>query len=272
LISPACKSGSTPTVRKPPVTIYVTNEASGDLSVIDAANNEVIATVPLGKRPRGIQITPDKKNIMVALSGSPIAPPGVDEDSLPPPDKSADGIGIVDIDRNALLKLMPVGSDPEQLAIGRDGDRLYVSNEDVGLASMVDILSGKVLKSLPVGGEPEGVGISPDGKTVYVTSENDGTVSVIDAKDFNLLGTLKVGRRPRVVAFLPDGSRGYVSTENDKKVVVIDPSKPAVLRDIVFEGGESPDYSLIADDLFDPALMLQRQVAISDTNAIRIVG
>jgi DNA-binding beta-propeller fold protein YncE len=90
----------------------------------------------------------------------------------------------VDIDRNAFLKLMPVGSDPEQFAISRNGDRLYVSNEDVGLASMVDILSGKVLKSLPVGGEPEGVSISPDGKMVYVTSENDGTVSVIDAKDF----------------------------------------------------------------------------------------
>ena len=28
-----------------------------------------------------------------------------------------------------------------------------------------------------------------------------------------------------------------MSAENDKKVVVIDPSKPAVLRDIEFEGG-----------------------------------
>src|SRR5215475_8622565 len=190
LISPACKSGSTPAVRKPPVTIYVTNEASGDLSVIDAANNEVIATIPLGKRPRGIHITPDKKNIFVALSGSPIAGPGVDEDSLPPPDKSADGIGIVDVDRNAFLKLMPVGSDPEQFAISDDGARLYVSNEDAGLASVVDISKGQILKSLPVGKEPEGVSLSPDGKTVYVTSENDGTVTVIDAKDFGLLGTL----------------------------------------------------------------------------------
>src|SRR5215470_8195204 len=145
----SCKSGSTVTTRKPAVTVYVTNEASGDLSIIDASNNEVIATLPLGKRPRGIHITPDKKNIFVALSGSPIAGPGVDEDSLPPPDKSADGIGIVDLDRNAFLKLMPVGSDPEQFAISDDGARLYVSNEDAGLASMVDILSGKVLKSLP---------------------------------------------------------------------------------------------------------------------------
>src|SRR5688572_26530059 len=78
-ISLSCNKGSTVPTRRPAVTVYVTNEASGDLTVIDAANNEVIATLPLGKRPRGIHVTPDRKNILVALSGSPIAPPGVDE-------------------------------------------------------------------------------------------------------------------------------------------------------------------------------------------------
>src|SRR5436309_13633498 len=34
--------------------IYITNERSGDLSIIDSATHEVTATVPLGKRPRGI--------------------------------------------------------------------------------------------------------------------------------------------------------------------------------------------------------------------------
>src|SRR5215468_4538698 len=187
LIFQSCKSGSSPTLRKPPVTVYVTNEASGDLSVIDAANNEVIATLPLGKRPRGIHITPDRKNIFVALSGSPIAGPGVDEDSLPPPDKTADGIGIVDADRNEFLRLMPVGSDPEQFVISHDGGKLYVANEDAGLATIVDISSGQVIKTLEVGKEPEGVGISPDGRIVYMTSENDGTVSMIDTKDNTLM-------------------------------------------------------------------------------------
>jgi len=31
--------------------IYVTNEVSGDMTVIDSATYNVIATVPLGKRP-----------------------------------------------------------------------------------------------------------------------------------------------------------------------------------------------------------------------------
>src|SRR5262249_3447414 len=46
-ISLSCNRGSPFLPRRPAVTVYVTNEASGDLSVIDAANNEVIATLPL---------------------------------------------------------------------------------------------------------------------------------------------------------------------------------------------------------------------------------
>src|SRR5687768_9725627 len=46
--------------------VYVTNERSDDLSVIDPATHEVVATIPLGKRPRGIHASPDGKTIYVA--------------------------------------------------------------------------------------------------------------------------------------------------------------------------------------------------------------
>ena len=71
------------------------------MTVIDSATNEVIATVPLGKRPRGIHASPDRKTIYVTLSGSPIAGPGVDESTLPPPDKSAavsDEVSITELE------------------------------------------------------------------------------------------------------------------------------------------------------------------------------
>src|SRR5262245_40378917 len=80
-------------VEPPAVGVYVTNEQSGDLSIIDAATQAVVATVPLGKRPRGIAVSPDRTTLYVALSGSPAAGPGVDEKTLPPPDRTADGIG-----------------------------------------------------------------------------------------------------------------------------------------------------------------------------------
>src|SRR3990167_8555217 len=91
--------------------IYVTNEASGDLSVIDSGTHEVIETVPLGKRPRGIRASPDRLTIYVALSGSPFSPPWVDKSTLPPPDRSADGIGVFDIGQNKLLGVLESGPD-----------------------------------------------------------------------------------------------------------------------------------------------------------------
>src|SRR5580698_1780152 len=147
--------------------IYVTNEVSGDMTVIDSGTAKVIATVPLGKRPRGIHASPDGKTIYVALSGSPIAGPGVDESTLPPPDKSADGIGVFDVAQNKVVRVIKGGSDPENFDVSKDGTQLYISNEDDAAVSVVDIASGAVVKSAKVGGEPEGVKVTPDGKLVY---------------------------------------------------------------------------------------------------------
>src|SRR2546426_3128480 len=97
----------------PKVRVYVTNEASGDLTVIDASTQAVIATAPLGKRPRGIKASPDGKTLYVALSGSPSAPPGTDESKLPPPDRTADGIGEVDADTYKVRRVIHAGIDPE---------------------------------------------------------------------------------------------------------------------------------------------------------------
>src|SRR5882724_5999660 len=149
--------------------VYVSNEASGDMTVIDPVKMEALATLPLGKRARGIHPSADGKLMFVALSGSPFAPPGVDESTLPPPDRSADGIGVFDIAQSKMLRKVPGGSDPEQFAVAQDGRLLYVSNEDAAGLSFVDPMNGQVLKTLPTGREPEGVMLSPDGKIVLVT-------------------------------------------------------------------------------------------------------
>jgi DNA-binding beta-propeller fold protein YncE len=65
--------------------MYSEGLASGDLSVIDATIGTVAGVVTLGKRSRGTAVSPDGTILYVALSGSPAAPPGVDEKTLPPP-------------------------------------------------------------------------------------------------------------------------------------------------------------------------------------------
>src|SRR6185312_7154093 len=212
--------------------VYVTNEVSGDLTVIDSGTYQVIATVPLGKRPRGIHASPDQKTLYVALSGSPIAGPGVDESTLPPPDKSADGIGVFDVQQNKLLRIIHGGSDPENFDISKDGKQLYISNEDASAVSIVDVASGTVAKTLQIGAQPEGVQATPDGKFVWVTSEETGTVSVVDLATGKVIKTIKVGHRPRSIAFMPDGSRAYVNAENDGTVVVVDARKDKMIQTI----------------------------------------
>src|ERR1700729_703269 len=212
--------------------IYVTNEVSGDMTVIDSATYQVIATVPLGKRPRGIHASPDRKTIYVALSGSPIAGPGVDESTLPPPDKSADGIGVFDVAQNKVVRIIKGGSDPENFDISKDGTQIYVSNEDEAAVSIVDIASGKVAKSLKLGAQPEGVKVTPDGKNVWVTSEETGTIAVLDPVAGKIIATFKVGHRPRSVAFMPDGLHAYVNAENDGTVVLVDVKKNRMIKAI----------------------------------------
>src|SRR5919107_4237674 len=129
--------------------LYVTNEISGDLSVIDLRSSSVVGTIPVGKRPRGIRVSPDGRTLYVALSGSPIAGPGVDEETLPPPDRRFDGIGVIDVRSGKLLKTLAAGSDPEQLAVSRDGRRLFVANEDAGEVTVVDVTDGSVVRRIP---------------------------------------------------------------------------------------------------------------------------
>jgi YVTN family beta-propeller protein len=230
--------------------LYVTNEVSGDMTIIDSGTYNVIATVPLGKRPRGIHASPDRKTIYVALSGSPIAGPGVDESTLPPPDKSADGIGVFDVAQKKVVRVIKGGSDPENFDLSKDGSQIFISNEDDAAISVIDIASGTVVKSAKVGEQPEGVKLTPDGKLVWVTSEETGTVSVFDPVAGKVVKTFKVGHRPRSIAFMPDGLHAYVNAENDGSVVVVDAVKQRAIKPILLgkPGEIKPMAVLMAPD------------------------
>jgi len=213
--------------------VYVTNERSGDLTVIDGRSDAVLEVIPLGKRPRGVHVSPDGRWLYVALSGSPIAGPGVDESSLPPPDKSADGIGVVDLRSRRLVRTLRGVSDPEQFALSKDGSRLYVASEDTGTLAVFETDRGRMLESIPVGTEPEGVSLSPDGHWIYATSEVENQVAVIDTSDDSIKTRIPVGARPRAIVFAGNSPRAFVSCENDASISVIDTDRQEVVGHIV---------------------------------------
>ena len=209
--------------------VYVSLEDGGEVVAIDPTSATIVARIPVGKRPRGVKVSPDGKLLYVALSGSPHAPPGVDESKLPPADRAADGVGVVDLRTHKLLRTLASGQDPESFDVSRDGKTLYVSNEETAEMTVLDLASGKVKHRVDVGHEPEGVTVRPDGKVVYVTSEQDNVVVAVATTGWKVLAQLPTGPRPRSVAFTRDGATAFVTSENGAQVTVLDAraGKPA---------------------------------------------
>ncbi len=175
---------------------YVTNEDSQELTVIDTRTDSVVATIPVGTRPRGVRIAPDGKTVFVALSGSPKCPPTMPDEECEKmkADKTKDGIAAVDVASRKVTRVLPGGSDPETFDISKDGSTLFVSNEDADSATIVDAASGKIRLAVPVGREPEGVRLQPDGSAVWVTGETDHNLTLLDTQTGKVLGNRERGK------------------------------------------------------------------------------
>jgi len=187
------------------------------VTVLDTGKGDVIATVPVGKRPRGLKLNRDGSVLYVAVSGLPKCPPSVPDEECAKlkRDLNADGIATIDTATLKVTGLLKSGSDPEQFDLSRDGKRLFISNEDSAQTSVLDTTTGAIVATIPIGHEPEGVRVSPNGKWVVVTSETDSTISIVDTGSLKVLKTVAVGQRPRDLAFTPDSAVAYVSGEGD---------------------------------------------------------
>lgn len=220
-------------------TAYVSNERDGTISIINTATESVIKTLSVGKRPRGMALSPDASRLYVALCGSPLAPPGV-EDAPPPTGKTADGIGLISLPGLKLDRVLPAASDSEGFSISPDGQALYIANEDSAQVTMLDTGAGKPLGAISVGAEPEGVTTSPDGKLVFVACEADNKIDVIDTGRRAVVSSIETGPRPRSTAFTPDGAKAFATCENGACVEVIDVPSRKVVKKVALPEGSRP--------------------------------
>ena len=133
--------------------VYVSNEDGESVTVLDADSGNTVATIPVGKRPRGLKLSHDGSQLYVAVSGLPKCPPSVPDAECAKlkHDLQADGIAVIDTSSLKLVKLLKAGSDPEQFDLSKDGRRLFIANENASTLSVLNVATGALEATVHVG-------------------------------------------------------------------------------------------------------------------------
>jgi PQQ-dependent catabolism-associated beta-propeller protein len=215
--------------------IFVSNEKGNSISIIDGETLELIETVPVGNRPRGIALSSDGRYLYICAS---------DDDT----------IQVMDTETREILHHLPSGPDPELLVVSPDNTMIYVANEDDNMVTVIDIANQVAVTEIPVGVEPEGMGVSHDGKWIVNTSETTNMAHFINADTLEITDNVLVDQRPRFAEWTSDDAEIWVSAEIGGTVSVIDNATRAIKHKITFEVPGVPSEALqpvgvrIADD------------------------
>jgi PQQ-dependent catabolism-associated beta-propeller protein len=207
--------------------VFVTNEKSNNVTVIQAASQKVLATIPVGQRPRGITASRDGRRVFVANSNS-------------------DNLSVIDAASLRVIDTLPAGIDPEGITLDRDG-RLYVVNENDSAVTIVDVAKREIVKRIEVGTEPETAVLSPDGRWVSVSNETSNEIHLFDTASAAIVGKISVPRNPRGMRFTADSRRLYVASEQAHVISIVDVEKRELVKSVP-TGGERPVDIVISPD------------------------
>ncbi len=178
------------------VRIIQTNMAGDSLQVIDPVTNRVIGEIKGIEANHGVAPAPDGSRLYV-----------VNE-----PDRTVD---VVDGKTLKVIKQIPLSGPPNNLAISKDGRRVYVSmHGDPFGVDVIDSATMTNAKRLPLNGRRiHNTYVTPDGKWVVAGSDDESfEVAIIDQKTEQQVRTIKLTNRPRPMSFStnPDGSTKYL--------------------------------------------------------------
>ena len=174
-------------------TVWAFNGRSKDASVIDAATNKVVATIPLPGKPEFAQVD-GQGNLYDNIE-----------------DKNA----IVKLDAKAktLVATWPIGCEsPSGLAIDTDGHRLFSVCDGKKMA-VTDYTNGKQLATPAIGDGPDAAGYNAKAKLAFASC-GEGVLSVVNAgaSDYPTTQTLTTQRRARTMTYDATADRIYTVT------------------------------------------------------------
>ena len=235
-----------------PDLLVVVNKSDDTVTILNAANGAVTATVPVGKGPHEVEVLADRKTAAVSNYGK-AGEPGrtvtlVDVDrgaALGTIDLGegtrphglealADGrllvtaegtkeLLVVDPAARKVVARIPTGREVSHMVVAPRGARAaYVASIGSGTVSAADLASGKIAKDLATGAGAEGIDLTPDGREVWVVNREANTVSVVDAAKLEILASLPAPKFPIRVKITPDGRRALVSCAQSGDIAVFD--------------------------------------------------
>jgi len=176
------------------VRIIQTNSAGDNVSIIDPATNKVVGEIRGIEVNHGAAAAPDGSRYYVSNEGNST-------------------LDIADAKTLKVTKSIPLTGHPNNIAISKDGKRVYVSIAVApGAVDVIDTASQERVKSIPVKGAVHNTYVTPDGKYVVSGSIQSKTITVIDQKTEQPVWslTMDLGIRPLAFATNPDGSTKWI--------------------------------------------------------------
>jgi YVTN family beta-propeller protein len=235
--------------------VYVVNEYSNTVSVIDTNTDTVKSTISLGNFPYGIDINPLNNRIYVTNRGS-------------------NTVSVLDGSVDTKLHDVNVGKSPVGIAVNPSANWIYVTNLDDGTMSVIDGITNEIIDTISVGKTPYGVAVNPLSNKIYVTDIITNTVTVIDGETNEISAKIPVGKKPTGLAIdIPDkkgeNNRLYVANYDSDTVSVIDTVTNEVTNNITSVGDSPVGIAInsISNKLY-VSNIASNTVAVIDTNNI----
>jgi YVTN family beta-propeller protein len=176
------------------VRILQTNSAGDRVTLIDPATNKVVGEIKDIEANHGAVAAPDGSRIYIS-------------------NEAMSTLDIADARSLQVIKRIPLSAHPNNLAISRDGRRVYVAIiQAPGGVDVVDTATMKMVKTIPTKGSIHNTYVTPDGKYVVAGSIAGKSINVIDAATEEPAWTLELdlGIRPMTFAANPDGSTKWI--------------------------------------------------------------
>jgi YVTN family beta-propeller protein len=176
------------------VRIIQTNSAGDNVHLIDPATNKVVGVISDIEVNHGAGAAPDGSRIYVS-------------------NEAQSTLDIVDVKTLKVIKRVPLSGHPNNMAVGRDGRRVYVGIiQAPGGVDVIDTASMTFVKTVPTKGSIHNAYVTPDGKYVVAGSIQGRTINVIDAATEEPAFTIQMdlGVRPMTFSWNADGSTKWI--------------------------------------------------------------